>query len=438
MTATVTRPATCSCASSPSASRRSCASPTSRRATAATSSSCCCPTRPAKARWKWPSASAAASPTRMSRSAANGSFPASASASPATRKMARRSMRSPRTPTARSTPPSRTAATARSSSAPRRKPQFPILTDHRHAELPVRPAFHEPEAELRIYGARGGQVLVRPEDELAVAATAGEGDAFLDQPLAEALPPDLRLDEQQPQLCDVAAFIDHKHRADALDMLIDAAFGDPAALALGVELAQELADDVGNERLEQGTPAVFAFVQDAVALHHPPHVAGPMRPQRDLGLGFARLEHLFDRAERADEGASLRHAERCEHLAGDATRALIERGERLAALRRERQPYAPGVVPRALALHQALALQALQQAAEVAEVDVEFGAELAGRTFAALADLVEHARLGQRERQAEVARLQHADAARIEAVEAPHRVDMGHARSSAGILAFVK
>ena len=98
----------------------------------------------------------------------------------------------------------------------------------------------------------------------------------------------------------------------------------------------------------------------------------------------------------------------------------------------------PSTSSGALALHQALTLQALQQPAEVAEVDVEVGAELARRTFATLADLVEHARLRQRERQAEVARLQHADAARIEAVEAPHRVDMGHARSSAGILAFVK
>src|SRR5690349_9529351 len=101
---------------------------------------------------------------------------------------------------ARSTPPSRTAATARSSSAPPRKRQFPVLANHRHAELPMRLAPDEPEAELRIYGARGDQVIVRPEHQLAVADTARKGDAFLDQALAETLSPDLRLDEQQPQL----------------------------------------------------------------------------------------------------------------------------------------------------------------------------------------------------------------------------------------------
>ena len=77
-----------------------------------------------------------------------------------------------------------------------------------------------------------------------------------------------------------------------------------------------------------------------------------------------------------------------------------------------------------LALHQALAPQALQQAAEVAEVEVEVGAELARGARAALADLVEHARLRQRERAAEVARLQRADAAGVEAVEAAHRIDV--------------
>ncbi len=62
-----------------------------------------------------------------------------------------------------------------------------------------------------------------------------------------------------------------------------------------------------------------------------------------------------------------------------------------------------------LALHESLAPEALQQAAEIAEIEVELGAELARGAFAAMTDLVQHARLRQRKRRAQVIGVQHAD-----------------------------
>src|SRR2546428_7324177 len=127
-----------------------------------------------------------------------------------------------------------------------------------------------------------------------------------------------------------------------------------------------------------------------------------------------------------------------EHLAHRAARAVVQRAEGLASLRGERQAGLTRVVLRGLALHQLLPLEVLQQAAEIPEVEVEVGAELARGALAALPQLIEHARLRQRERASQEARLQGADAPRVEAVEAPQRVDARHAACSAQILAFVK
>src|SRR4051794_567438 len=343
------RPATGCCAISPSRSRRSCASPISPRATAATSSSCSCPTRRRKAPWKSRSAFATASPAHRSSSTARASRRASASASPATRKTAPRSTRSPPMPTARSTPPNRTAATAASSSAPpsRRKRQLPVLPDDWHAELAVRLAFHLTEAELGVDGARRDEVGVRPEYELAIAGLASEPDAHLNQALAEPGAARLGLDEEQPQLGGARALPDDKRRADALAV----AFGDPAVLVLGIEVTQELGDDVGHQGLEQGAPAVLLAVEHAVALHHPAHVARAVRTQCGRVRRRARYEHRLDGLHRRDQPRALAARERRQHLAHRAARGLIQRGEGLAALRRERQPDMARIVPRRLALH---------------------------------------------------------------------------------------
>src|SRR6185295_14821986 len=86
-----------------------------------------------------------------------------------------------------------------------------------------------------------------------------------------------RIDDQQAELRDLIALVDHEHRADALAV----EFGDPAALAPSIEVLDEFGGDLGDERLERDVPAVFARVERAVRRRHPAHVARLMRPQND-------------------------------------------------------------------------------------------------------------------------------------------------------------
>ena len=79
------------------------------------------------------------------------------------------------------------------------------------------------------------------------------------------------------------------------------------------------------------------------------------------------------------------------------------------------------VVGRALAADQLLLLQGAQQAAQVAGVEVEVARQLGGGGPAAVGELPEQARLGQREAGVGELLVQDADAPRVEAVEAADR-----------------
>ena len=110
-----------------------------------------------------------------------------------------------------------------------------------------------------------------PQRNLAIAACPGECDALADQPLAEPLSAPGRVDQQQPQLCDLVAVPDQKYRADlhAIDL------GDPAAFARGVERGQEFSRDIRHQGFERRVKTIFAGIERAVALHHPSNVARP-------------------------------------------------------------------------------------------------------------------------------------------------------------------
>jgi hypothetical protein len=73
------------------------------------------------------------------------------------------------------------------------------------------------------------------------------------------------------------ARLHHKHRADPLAIHL----GDPAALAMRVELCDELRHDARDQGFEALIPAVFTRIELAVRLHHPAHVARPMAAQND-------------------------------------------------------------------------------------------------------------------------------------------------------------
>src|SRR5580765_41565 len=108
---------------------------------------------------------------------------------------------------------------------------------------------------------------VGPQHELPVTLLARKPDALLDQAPAEAAAARGRLDQQQAQPR-FALVVDDEDAADALAV----AFGDPAALALRVEVLEEVLDDPGDQRLEARAPAVLLVVEHRVALRHPAHV----------------------------------------------------------------------------------------------------------------------------------------------------------------------
>src|SRR5581483_11826755 len=99
---------------------------------------------------------------------------------------------------------------------------------------------------LLVDRARGMEDVVGPKDDLAVAGAAGEGDALLDQALADAEAARLGIDDQKPELRHCRRFSDQKDRAHILSVLLR----DPAALAHGIEAADELRRDLGHQRLE--------------------------------------------------------------------------------------------------------------------------------------------------------------------------------------------
>src|SRR4051812_26714782 len=162
-----------------------------------------------------------------------------------------------------------------------------------------------------------------------------------------------------------------------------------------------------------------------MALHYPADVTWPVPAQRDRvrRSGFL-IKQALHRLHGADQALTLAARQAAKHRRDLVARARIEQRMRLAALRRERKHAGARILRRALSAQQAAALEALQQAAEVACVEIQVGGQLARAAFAALADLADQARLGQRIRAAEQPRAQGADTACVESVETAHRIDV--------------
>src|SRR5439155_11476830 len=110
------------------------------------------------------------------------------------------------------------------------------------------------------------------------------------------------LDEQQSQLRDGLRLLDAEHAPGALAVDLR----DPASLALGIKVRDELRDDIGHQRLEPFVPAVLIRVERAVALDDPTHIPWAMRAQRYLrGRVPTCLEHSLDPAHRCHQTVLL-------------------------------------------------------------------------------------------------------------------------------------
>src|SRR4051812_18506681 len=108
--------------------------------------------------------------------------------------------------------------------------------------------------------ARGGELALRPERDPAVAGQPREADAFVDEPRADAEAARGRLDVEHAQFRDGSGLLHQEDRAGNLAISLR----DPAALARGVEVLDELGGDLRHERLEPLVVAVFLRIEDAV------------------------------------------------------------------------------------------------------------------------------------------------------------------------------
>src|SRR5712691_1933800 len=301
--------------------------------------------------------------------------------------------------------------------ARRSQVEIPGLPHQVGTEAAMRLFVHQAEAGLFVDTPGRLQHVVRPQGELAVADLAGEAHALLHEAFADAEAARPGLDEEQTQPGDRLRFLDAKHRAHVLTVQLR----DPAALPLRVVVADELGDDVRDQRLELLAPAVFPGVQRAVALNDPPHVAGSMASQ-DGGSGVLGpgAEQPFDGAHRRHEALLLRLRQVPQQGADVVVRVSVELGEGLPAAGRQGQDALPPVAVGGLAVEQAAHLEAPQHAAEIARIEAQFPAEFGRGGGRLMRQLIEHAGCGEGEGAPQEVLVQQADLLRVEAVEAPH------------------
>src|ERR1700751_5886740 len=128
----------------------------------------------------------------------------------------------------------------------------------------------ELESGLLIDAMGGDEYALRPERDSAVSDRAREANAFVDESFAEAESARSGLDEEQTQLRRVG-FIGMVHKDDPAER-DSVPLGDPAAVALGLLLIDEVGGDACDERFGGFVPAVFLSIESAVALDDPTHV----------------------------------------------------------------------------------------------------------------------------------------------------------------------
>src|SRR5215210_9016180 len=93
---------------------------------------------------------------------------------------------------------------------------------------------------------RRGQIALRPQGHGRISCGFGEAQAFLDQAPAKLQSAGARIDDQQAKFGDRLGLAHNEYRADAFALELR----DPAALALRVEILDELGSNLTDQRLE--------------------------------------------------------------------------------------------------------------------------------------------------------------------------------------------
>src|ERR1700737_840562 len=134
-----------------------------------------------------------------------------------------------------------------------RQRQFPELPDKVAPEAAVWLLTHQAKGGGLVDMAGSAQHVVGPQRDLAIAPLAGKADALGDEPAADPEPPRRGLDIEQTQFGLLVALFDEEYGTGDRTL----ALGDPAALAVGVEILDERRRDPRAQRLEGLVEAVF-------------------------------------------------------------------------------------------------------------------------------------------------------------------------------------
>ncbi len=191
---------------------------------------------------------------------------------------------------------------------------------------------------------------------------------------------------------------------DAAEALV-VAVGDPATLAQGVEVVDEVGGDAGDEGLETFVPAILFGVEEAVTLDDPAHVSGAVGPE-DIRWRWPWrrvAEHGFDGGHGLDETGALVGGEWLDHLVDLLVGSLVQYCDLLLPRLCESEVGPSSVVGGGSALDEQVGFEGAEDAAEVADVEVERDGDLGGGGLVARGDLVEDAGFGEGERAIEEA-----------------------------------
>lgn len=151
-----------------------------------------------------------------------------------------------------------------------------------------------------------------------------------------------------------------------------------------------------------------------------------MGAQRDGRDGSRRrCQQRFDRRHRTRQPGLVAGRQAVEHRAHVLRGPAVERRVRATAVGCQRQRALPAIGRGRAAQHVSLAYEALQDAAQVAGVEAKAGRQVACGDAGVVRELVEDARLRERPGGGVQSFLQHADTARVEAVEAANGGDVG-------------
>src|SRR3954470_6599204 len=152
------------------------------------------------------------------------------------------------------------------------------------------------------------------------------------------------------------------------------ALRDPAALACGVEVLNEIRHNPRSQGLKSLVPPILLRVESSLTMHDPPHIARAVRTKAKgcwvrfaLRFGF-RGEDFFDRPHRPDQFMPRGGREATQNAACLPVRAGIEIAKCGAALFGQREMYQAAILERGRTLHQAAFLKFAEDAAQISGI----------------------------------------------------------------------